>query len=149
MRRRFSRGAEHVDVLTPVQRRRNMRAIRSSGTRPEQSVEAFLRAHRFRVDVQRSDLPGKPDLVLPARKLAIFVHGCFWHRHKRCSYAAVPASNTQFWERKFDENVARDKRKSRELAACGWKVVVVWECEARLRAFGRLLRIARGTPRRR
>lgn len=126
-----------------------MRAIRSSGTKPEGAVEAFLRAHRFRVDVQRSDLPGKPDLALPTRRLAIFVHGCFWHRHKNCAYAAVPASNIQFWEKKFNENVARDKRKSRELAACGWKVVVVWECEVRRQAFGYLLNVARSTPRQR
>jgi DNA mismatch endonuclease (patch repair protein) len=124
-----------MDVLTKEQRRRNMQAIRKERTTPERVLEAELRRRRFRVTCNLKDLPGRPDLVLPARKVAVFVHGCFWHRHARCRFAASPATNREFWAAKFEANRKRDQRKSAELRALGWRVVVVWECEIRRQSF--------------
>jgi len=75
------------------------------------------------------DLPGKPDIVLPRRKVAIFVHGCFWHRHPRCKYAYTPKTRVAFWRRKFDDNVRNDRRVKQCLARLGWRVLVMWECD--------------------
>ena len=84
-------------------------------------------------------LPGRPDLAVPAARVAIFVHGCFWHRHARCKGATTPKSNVGFWQDKFAKNVERDRRNRRDLKRLGWKVVVVWECQthdvAKLDAF--------------
>jgi DNA mismatch endonuclease (patch repair protein) len=83
------------------------------------------------MELCRTDLPGKPDIVLPKRRAVIFVHGCFWHRHRGCTYAYSPKTNRPFWRRKFFENVQRDRSVQRKLARLGWQVVVVWECELR------------------
>jgi DNA mismatch endonuclease (patch repair protein) len=83
--------------------------------------------HRFKLHVK--DLPGSPDLVFPGKKLALFVHGCFWHRHQGCACAYRPKSNVEFWKGKFKSNVARDKRVQRELEETGWRVAIIWECE--------------------
>lgn len=128
-----------MDVLSPEQRRRNMQAVRRERTAPERELESYLRARRFRIERHRKDLPGRPDLVLPARRTAIFVHGCFWHRHPACRFAATPATNREFWLAKFAANRSRDRRKTAELRAEGWKVVIVWECEVRKRLFDRVL----------
>ncbi|TVQ30812.1 MAG: DNA mismatch endonuclease Vsr [Phycisphaeraceae bacterium] len=120
-----------MDVLTPKQRRRNMQAIRSSGSRAELIVRRLVHSMGYRYRLHRSDLPGTPDLVLPRHRKIIFVHGCFWHRHPRCRYAYTPGSNVAFWKKKFNENVARDRRVSRELQRMGWKVIIVWECQCR------------------
>ncbi|HDT11554.1 MAG TPA: DNA mismatch endonuclease Vsr, partial [bacterium] len=82
----------------------------------------------FRFRINRKDLPGKPDVVLPKYKTVIFIHGCFWHRHN-CKDATMPKSNTDFWEKKFSANVERDSRVKRELEDIGWKVITVWSCE--------------------
>jgi DNA mismatch endonuclease (patch repair protein) len=79
--------------------------------------------------LNRKDLPGKPDIVLPKYQSVVFVHGCFWHRHPRCKYAYNPKSRIKFWQMKFSENVKRDKLVRKELRKMGWKVIVVWECE--------------------
>jgi len=84
---------------------------------------------RFRL--HRKDLPGKPDLVFPKHGLAVFVHGCFWHRHPHCSKASSPKSRTEYWEAKFAANIARDAQAAQKLEAMGWRVEVVWECETR------------------
>ena len=88
--------------------------------------------------MHRRDLPGSPDLVFSPRKKVIFVHGCYWHRHQACRFAYSPKSNVGFWTRKFDSNVARDKRVEEELEHLGWRVLTIWECEVsdaeRLRA---------------
>lgn len=84
---------------------------------------------RFRLHCR--GLPGSPDLVFSGRKLCVFVHGCFWHRHPGCRFASMPATNTDFWAEKFDANVARDLRKTDELVQLGWRIEVIWECETR------------------
>ena len=83
----------------------------------------------FRYRLHRGDLPGRPDLVFAGKRSVIFVHGCFWHRHEGCKLASMPKSRTDFWRKKFKDNVTRDERIRRELADAGWKVLVVWECE--------------------
>jgi DNA mismatch endonuclease (patch repair protein) len=117
------------DFLTPEERSRRMSRIRSSNTAPEVALRQALHAAGLRFRLHRKDLPGKPDIVLPRHKAVILVHGCFWHRHKDCSIATTPKSNTAFWTDKFDRNVARDLRVRDQLKALGWKVFVAWECE--------------------
>jgi DNA mismatch endonuclease, patch repair protein len=109
-----------------------MSRIRGADTRPEEAVRGLLRSLGFRPQLNRRNLPGVPDLVLPGRKLVFFVHGCFWHRHARCRYAYTPKSNVLFWRAKFRANVARDRLVRVQLSRLGWRVVVVWECELRL-----------------
>src|ERR1700737_3932573 len=118
-----------MDIVSPARRSEMMGGIRGTGTKPELIVRstAHRLGYRFRLHVR--SLPGSPDLVFPRRNLAIFVHGCFWHRHKGCAYAYSPKSNVGFWKAKFKGNVARDRRVRRELASMGWRVAVIWECE--------------------
>lgn len=120
-----------TDVHTPEQRSRNMAAIRSKNTKPEVVVRRLLCEMGLRYRLHGRDLPGKPDIVMPGRKLAIFVHGCFFHMHT-CRYGrVVPATNTEFWQKKRSGNVARDKRNTMELRKLGWHVLTVWECETK------------------
>jgi DNA mismatch endonuclease, patch repair protein len=108
-----------------------MRAIRGQDTRPELVVRRLLHAMGYRFRLHARELIGRPDLVLPRMRVAAFVHGCFWHRH-RCSFGRVqPATRTKFWRAKFDSNVARDGRVVRALRRAGWRVLVVWECQTR------------------
>lgn len=118
-----------ADVKTPEQRSRNMAAIKGKDTKPEMIVRKYLfsRGLRFRVQVRK--LPGKPDIVLPKYKTAIFVNGCFWHGHEGCRYFRLPKSNVEFWAEKIAHNVARDVRNEAELKSLGWHVFRVWECE--------------------
>jgi DNA mismatch endonuclease, patch repair protein len=106
-----------------------MSRIRPSDTAPERAVLSLLRSLGFRPQAQRRDLPGVPDLVLPRRRIAVFVHGCFWHRHPHCKYAYSPKSNRAFWTAKFRANVQRDRQVRKQLIGLGWQAVVVWECE--------------------
>lgn len=106
-----------------------MSRIRSSNTSPELALRRAMYAIGFRFRLHRKDLPGRPDIVLPRYRTAIFVHGCFWHRHDGCKVASTPKSNTEFWIEKFDRNVARDARAKQMLEEQGWRVIVVWECE--------------------
>lgn len=117
-----------TDHLSSSHRSWNMSRIHSKNTKPEKIVRSMLFSMGFRFRINRKDLPGKPDIVLPRYKTVIFVHGCFWHRHN-CKDATMPKSNTDFWEKKFSANVERDKKVKYELAALGWKVITVWECE--------------------
>lgn len=119
------------DVLTPEQRSRNMRAIKGRDTVPELIVRRMLHAMGYRFRLHRRDLPGRPDIVIPGRRIALFVHGCFWHRH-RCRYGRVePVTRTEFWQAKFATNVARDRKSMRALRKAGWRVTIVWECQTR------------------
>lgn len=108
-----------------------MRSVRQKKTKPEMVVRRELHAlgYRFRTNVK--GLPGSPDIVFTARRKAIFVHGCFWHRHPNCRLASTPKTRVEFWREKFDRNVERDARKVVELEAAGWKSLTVWECETR------------------
>ena len=92
-------------------------------------MRSKLHRRGFRFLVAPAKLPGRPDIVLPKYGYIIFVHGCFWHRHKGCKKSTMPKSNVEFWSRKFEANTERDQRKRNELEKIGWKVMVVWECE--------------------
>lgn len=116
---------------TPEQRSRIMRAVRSRDTSPELAVRRYLHAAGLRYRLHDRRLPGAPDLVFPSRRLVVFVHGCFWHQHPGCPAAARPRSRLEYWARKLDANVARDRRHYEELKAAGWDVEVIWECETR------------------
>lgn len=117
-----------TDILTPEKRSWNMSRIRDKNTKPERIVRSALHRMGFRFLLHRKDLPGKPDIVLPKHRTVIFVHGCFWHRHKNCKYAYTPKSRKKFWLGKFCENMSRDIRTRNALRKNGWKVVTVWEC---------------------
>lgn len=114
---------------TPEQRSRTMRAVRSRDTGPEMVVRRFLHAAGLRFRLHDRRLPGSPDLVFPSRRVALFVHGCFWHQHPGCDAADRPKSRSDYWNRKLDGNVARDTRRLFELAAAGWTAMIIWECE--------------------
>ncbi len=117
------------DNHTREQRSYNMSRIRSKDTKPEEIVRKYLfsRGLRYRKNDRR--YPGHPDIVLPKYRTVVFVHGCFWHRHPGCRYATTPATNTEFWQKKFERNVQRDAEEQKQLMEAGWKVLVVWECE--------------------
>ncbi|MGO8149639.1 very short patch repair endonuclease [Rhizobium leguminosarum] len=119
-----------ADKLSQADRSRLMGRVRSKNTKPEMAVRqcAHRLGHRYRL--HRRDLPGNPDLVFPAKRKVIFVHGCFWHRHD-CKRATLPQSNASFWEAKLQRNVERDGQAVADLQRGGWSVLVIWECEAR------------------
>lgn len=119
------------DVVDGPTRSRMMSGIRGRDTKPEMAVRRALFAAGFRFRLHRRDLPGVPDVVLPGRKVAVFVHGCFWHRHEGCRYTKLPATRPEFWKAKLDGNVARDRRAIEALIGLGWRVLVVWECAVR------------------
>lgn len=106
-----------------------MSRIRGRDTLPEKRVRSLLHRHGFRFSLRRKDLPGKPDIVLPARRAVVFVHGCFWHQHDGCRNATMPSTRRSFWEAKLKGNVARDGRNYEALRSLGWQVITVWECE--------------------
>jgi DNA mismatch endonuclease, patch repair protein len=117
-----------TDNLTPEQRRYNMLQIRSRNTRPELTVRSIVHRMGYRYRLHCSDLAGKPDLVFPRRRKIIFIHGCFWHKHK-CRYGKViPKTNMEYWQTKRERNAARDKRNRKSLEKEGWEIFVVWEC---------------------
>jgi len=120
-----------MDTLSKERRSWNMSRIRSKDTQPEKLVRSALRRLGYRFRPYPPKLPGKPDIVLLRRHLLIFVHGCFWHRHRACAFAYTPKSGVSFWEKKFRENVERDKMRANELKKMGWRVSVIWECETK------------------
>ena len=120
-----------MDYLTNAQRSAHMARIRATDTAPEMVVRRAAHALGLRFRLHRRDLPGSPDLVFPSRRRALFVHGCYWHRHPGCRLAYSPKSNIDFWQAKFDRNVARDAQALAALQAAGWKADVIWECETR------------------
>ena len=117
------------DNHTPAQRHNNMVAIRSTSTKPEQSLRHILWRKGFRYRINDKHLHGRPDIVLPKYRTVIFVHGCFWHRHRDCKYYTVPKTNTEFWMAKVARNQERDQVVWRKLEAKGWSVIIVWECQ--------------------
>ena len=118
-----------VDVVDKETRSRMMSGIRGRDTKPEIIVRKYLHAAGFRFRLSPKDVFGKPDIVLPKYRTAIFVHGCFWHRHTGCKIATTPKSNIEFWLEKFVKNVARDKLVQVRLRKEGWKVIIIWACQ--------------------
>lgn len=102
---------------------------KSRDTKPELEIRKLLHSMGYRFRLQRRDLPGKPDITLPRYKTVIFIHGCFWHHHAGCPHASSPATNSAFWQKKFQDNIDRDKRNEAALKALGWRVITIWECE--------------------
>lgn len=123
-----------MDTLSKAGRSWNMSRIRCRDTRPERVVRSLLHRMGFRFRLNRPDLPGRPDIVLPKHRMVILVHGCFWHRHSGCRYAYEPKTRRAFWQHKFERNIARDREVRRQLRHLGWRVRVVWECELRFPA---------------
>ncbi|MDE5573041.1 MAG: very short patch repair endonuclease [Muribaculaceae bacterium] len=117
------------DVLTKEQRHRCMSNVKSKNTKPEIMVRKFLFSNGYRYRVNRKDLPGKPDIVLPKYKTVVFINGCFWHGHPKCKYATIPATNRDFWLAKINGNVERDKLTREKLSQLGWKVIDIWQCQ--------------------
>ena len=117
-----------VDNLSTEGRSRLMGRVRSKDTKPELAVRRIAHRLGYRFRLHRRDLPGRPDLVFPSRQKVIFVHGCYWHRHN-CKKATTPGTNVSFWQKKFDDNGARDMRNMNDLAEKGWDALVVWQCE--------------------
>jgi len=118
-----------ADNVTPEKRTKIMRSIISKSTKPELVLRRFLFSKGYRYRKNYKKLPGRPDIVFISRKIAIFVHGCFWHQHKDCEITNKPRSNTTFWKEKFSKNLERDKRNQRDLQKMGWDPKVIWECE--------------------
>ncbi|WP_294328607.1 very short patch repair endonuclease [uncultured Sphingomonas sp.] len=118
-----------MDNIDPKRRSANMARIRGKDTAPEMQVRRIAHRMGLRFRLHRKDLPGKPDLVFPKHRLAVFVHGCFWHRHPGCARASSPSTRVDFWAAKFAANVARDARQQEELGRLGWNVLVVWQCD--------------------
>ena len=110
-----------------------MSRIRSKHTKPERIVRSLLHHMGYRFRFHRVDLPGCPDIVMPKYKTVIFVHGCFWHQHKGCREGVVPKTRRRYWRPKLRRNVTRDKEHAVALRKLGWRVVVVWECDAEKR----------------
>lgn len=121
-----------MDHLTPEQRSQNMAKIKGRDTAPEMVVRRMLHKSGYRYRLHRRDLPGRPDIAFAGRRAVIFVHGCFWHQHgsDQCR-ARPPRSNRDYWLPKLRRNVERDAKNRDALAAAGWRVLVVWECEVK------------------
>ena len=120
-----------MDIVSQKTRSRMMAGIRNKNTKPEIIIRRQLHSLGFRFRLHRRIGKARPDLILPRWNTCIFVHGCYWHRHKGCKLASVPKSNTDFWQTKFNQNVDRDKRNIGELEALGWSVGIIWECSVR------------------
>lgn len=118
-----------MDRLTAERRSWNMSRIKGRDTLPERRVRSLLHRLGFRFSLRNQNLPGRPDIVLKSRKITIFVHGCFWHRHKGCKNSVLPKTRKEFWLAKLDGNVELDKRNAIALKRQGWKVLTIWECE--------------------
>ncbi|MEL6060210.1 MULTISPECIES: DNA mismatch endonuclease Vsr [unclassified Methylobacterium] len=122
-----------TDFLDQAGRSALMRRVRRSDTAPELAVRLALRDLGVGYRLSREGLPGRPDVVLAGRRVAVFVHGCFWHGHPDCKRSAPAKSNVAFWSTKIARNAERDRRVAEELRSKGWHVLVIWECATRNR----------------
>jgi DNA mismatch endonuclease (patch repair protein) len=118
-----------MDKIDKVTRSRVMASVHSKNTQPEIIVRSALHRLGFRFRLHRKDLPGNPDIVLPSRKITIFVHGCFWHGHNCPHGQRLPTSNVQYWRNKIAKNTERDIKVQSEIKLLGWQSIVIWECE--------------------
>ena len=125
------RGTLMADIVSPEKRSQNMSAIRSKNTKPEMYLRKLLFAQGYRYRIADKSVPGHPDIFLRKYNTAIFVNGCFWHRHPSCKFAYTPKSRVEFWQKKFDDNVRRDSAVKPELLEHGIKLLTVWECAIR------------------
>lgn len=118
-----------TDVFTKPKRSDVMSKIRGKDTKPERLVRSYLHCSGFRFRLHKKGVPGRPDLWLPKYNAAVFVNGCYWHRHRGCKLNTSPGTNVSKWQQKFEENVARDERNLKALSDLGIRVLVVWECQ--------------------
>jgi len=118
-----------MDIWSKQKRSEVMSKIRSKNTKPERILRSELFKKGFRFRIHQKKLAGKPDIVLPKYKVAVFVNGCFWHNHQDCKEGRIPSTNSNFWSKKLQRNVIRDKLNIKELRQNGWKVLIIWECE--------------------
>lgn len=118
-----------ADIFDKKKRSAIMAAVKSAETKPEILIrkELFAKGFRFRKNV--ASMPGKPDIILPKYKTVIFINGCFWHGHKNCKAAILPKSRIDYWSKKINSNIARDKKNIRLLRKLGWRIIIVWECK--------------------
>lgn len=122
----------HVtDIVDKQTRSRMMAGIRGKDTKPELILRRALHARGYRFRLHSKNVPGRPDLVFPKHRAVVFVHGCFWHRHANCRFATTPSTRPEFWQKKFESNVARDSAVAATLRGRGWRVATVWECALR------------------
>lgn len=117
-----------ADIKSKKDRSINMSKIRSRNTKPEIFVRSMLHRMGYRFRLNRKDIFGHPDIVLPKRRIAIFVHGCFWHGHQNCPKSKLPSTNTEFWASKISGNIERDRLVKNALIELGWRVLVIWQC---------------------
>ena len=117
-----------ADIVSPERRSKNMSAIRSKDTKPEIYLRKLLFAKGYRYRIAEKSVPGHLDMFLRKHNTAIFVHGCFWHRHPECRYAYTPKSRIEFWQKKFNDNIRRDVVVRTELQERNIKCLIVWEC---------------------
>jgi DNA mismatch endonuclease (patch repair protein) len=129
-----------VDRVDRATRSRIMASVRSTGSQCELLVRRALHAGGLRFRLHQRNLPGTPDIVLPRSKTVVFVNGCFWHQHKGCARATMPATRPEFWRAKLERNVGRDREVQLALRATGWTVLVVWECQTGSRHLEELVR---------
>lgn len=120
-----------ADIVDPRKRSEMMAGIRAKNTKPELVVRRLLHSLGYRFRLHHKDLPGKPDIVLPKWKTAIFVHGCFWHGHENCPLFRLPKSRTEFWAAKIAANRERDAKVKGDLNKLGWKIIEIWECSSK------------------
>ena len=120
-----------TDVVSPEARSRIMARIKSKDTAPEVFVRRLLHGLGYRYRLHRHDLPGRPDLVFSSRRKVVFVNGCFWHYHRECSHAHIPASNRDYWLEKLMRTRIRDERNLAKLEELGWDVAIIWQCQLR------------------
>jgi DNA mismatch endonuclease (patch repair protein) len=117
------------DQLTKQHRSWNMSRIGGKNTSPEKRVRSELHRMGYRFRIHRKNLPGHPDIVFVSHRIAVFVHGCFWHRHRGCKNCTTPTNNQEFWVTKLEGNAVRDKKNQHALRKLGWRTIILWECE--------------------
>lgn len=118
-----------ADTITKEKRSWIMSRVSGRNTKPEILLRSLLHRRGFRFRLHDKKLPGRPDIVLPKHRAVVFVNGCFWHSHKKCKRARTPKSRRDYWVKKLEKNVQRDREQQKQLRNLGWRVVVVWECE--------------------